>query len=276
MSKTLSDYSQNNGIQDIRHWLVHKENGPVLATAVHAGHQIRDELKPFLHADEHKLHRDEDPMTGVWAAAGDNIFVNYRSRFEVDLNRSRELALATEPEHTWGQKIWHKSPPSEMIERSLRQHDFFYAMMKIWLEDMIRQHGKILVLDIHSYNHRRDGEDAPPAPQAENPDIDLGLTTLDHDQFGPVAEAMTEGLSALPCGNRQLDVRSNVRYPDGGYWPEWVFANFGQDVCTISLEYKKFYMDEWTGQCSLPVANDLKAGLNHALKQSRKVLSQCR
>ncbi len=98
-----------------------ERGGPVLATAVHAGHFIRSELRPYLQIDEAEQMREEDPMTGVWAGIGDDIFRATTSRFEVDLNRSREKAVSTNPEDTWGLKVWKESPPEQMIESSLQR-----------------------------------------------------------------------------------------------------------------------------------------------------------
>lgn len=267
MSSSKTDLTPKN-------WKMTSSGGPVLTTAIHTGNHIRNELQPYLYANNMQLRREEDPLTDIFASVGDDVFCCYTSRFEVDLNRKRELAFATRAEQTWGLKVWRDVPPEAVIERSLEQHDIFYQMMESTLQRMIHQHGKVLVVDIHSYNHRRDGIDAP-APQSGNPDIDLGLTTLDQGQFGALAAAFTEILASQPCQGRKLDVRGNVRYPDGGYWPEWVFANFGDDICTITLEYKKFYMDEWTDTAFLPVVEDLRKGLFEAINIARKELLQC-
>lgn len=255
-----------------RTWLIHRGQGPVLCTAVHAGHMLSDELRPYLHADDEALRREEDPLTDVFASVGDDIFCSYESRFEVDLNRSRERAFATRPEDTWGMQIWREPPPRALIERSLQRHDQFYQLMSNWLEAMIAEHGKVLLLDIHSYNHRRDGPGAAPSPAESNPHIDLGQTTFDAARFGTLAGCFAETLAAQPCQDIKLDVRGNVRYPDGGHWPEWVYAQYGDDICTITLEYKKFYMDEWSGQASLPIVEDLRAGLAVAVAAAKREL----
>ncbi len=259
-----------------KRWLIHKGDGPVLATAIHAGHEIREELQPYLAADDDTRRREEDPITGIWATAGDSFFICYTSRFEVDLNRARDKACAFNPTDTWGLRIWRERPPDTLIEQSLKQHDCFYTMMSQWLEELIEQHDNVLVLDIHSYNHRRHGADAPASPASENPEIDLGLTTLHQAKFGRVAQALSDGLKMTPYQGNQLDVRGNVRYPDGGNFPEWIYANYSKNVCAITLEYKKFYMDEWTAQSSLPIVEDLRAGLCKAVIAAKEALSTCR
>ena len=255
-------------------WDVQRRGGPVLATAVHAGHAIRDELRPYLAISEGDQRREEDPMTGIWSTVGDDAFRNYTSRFQCDLNRAREKAIYETPEDSWGLKVWESQPPDEMKARSLAVWDRFYETMATWIEGLIAENGRVLLMDIHSYNHRREGPDGPEAAQADNPDIDLGVTTLDPDKFGGLLEEFEGALTASPVQGRTLDVRRNVRYPDGGHWPEWVFANYGEDVASITLEVKKFYMDEWSGDAHLPIVEDLRVAMERAADASRAVLSK--
>lgn len=256
-------------------WLIQRRGGPVIATAIHAGHDLRAELMPYICADDGDRRRDEDPMTGQWATVGDDVFCCYNSRFEVDLNRARSKAFSTDPKDTWGERIWRERPDDALVERSLRQHDAFYALMSPWIESLIRRHRRVLLLDIHSYNHRRGGAASEPADPKNNPDIDLGVTTLDRARFGTVAERLQQELARGSHEGRPIDVRCNVRYPDGGHFPEWVFANYGDEVCTITLEYKKIYMDEWSGAVWLPTVDALHQGLRRATEVARAELKQC-
>src|SRR4051812_28667298 len=82
-------------------------SGPVVWTAVHAGHDLRPEIAERIALDEDTRRREEDPFTdqlmgddGVRAAV-------HRSRFEVDLNRPRETAVYREPEDAWGLDLWN-------------------------------------------------------------------------------------------------------------------------------------------------------------------------
>ncbi len=246
--------------------------GPVMAFALHNGHQIRPSLEPHLKLSEMDQWREEDPETGVFANLGDHIFRNYVSRFEVDLNRSEDRSVYLTPEMSWGLDVWEDSLPESEVIRSKTLHKQFYDLVSGWIEDALRVHDTVLVLDIHSYNHRRDGPEGPAADIASNPDIDLGMTTLDHARFGDLADRFEAQLRAQPVCGREPDVRRNVRYPDGGHFPEWIFANYGDRVCTITVEYKKIYMDEWTSQLHLPVVEDLRLGLLRATKAARTFL----
>lgn len=244
-------------------------DGPVVATAVHDGHRMRDSLKPHLAIDDAQRRRDEDPLTGLLTSAGDVRLRVRTSRFEVDLNRPRDKALSADPADTWGITFWRDSLPASEIERSLLGHDRFYAMFRALMNALIDRWGCVFVLDIHSYNHRRDGPDAASADQAGNPDIELGVTTLDHGRWGKTAERFADALRSCSVAGREPDVRNNVRYPTGGHFPEWLFSVYGDKVCTISPEYKKIYMDEWTGQVDIDTIEDFRRGLEHAVATVR-------
>ena len=251
-------------------------DGPVLATAIHDGHRMRASLMPHLAVSEAGRRREEDPMTGSLVAVGDVRLRVLASRFQVDLNRPRDLALSTDPADTWGLQVWKGPLPDDELAISLAAHDRFYAMVSELVERLIQRWGCVLLLDIHSYNHRRDGADAAPAPVGGNPDIDVGATTLDRSRWGHAVERLVETLRGHPAGGRALDVRENVRYDGGGHFPEWLYATYGDKVCAISLEYKKIYMDEWSGQADIAVIEDLRAGLQAAVDAVRPEFSACR
>jgi N-formylglutamate deformylase len=257
-------------------WDVVLGDGPVVAAAIHDGHAVRDSLLPHMAFTEAERRRDEDPLTGMLTSVGDVRIRVRASRFQVDLNRPRAKAISTDPADTWGLKVWRGPLPADELETSLAGHDRFYAMVRALMDELLEKWGCVLVLDIHSYNHRRDGADADPAPQHRNPDIDLGVTTLDARRWGRVVDRFTEVLRDATVGGRRLDVRENVRYEGGGYFPEWLYATYGERVCAISLEYKKIYMDEWTAQADIGVVEAFRASLQEAVAAIRGEFLACR
>lgn len=250
--------------------------GPVVATAIHDGHRMRNGLLPHLAFDADQRRRDEDPMTGILTSVADVRLCVRDSRFQSDLNRPRDKAISADPDDTWGLKFWKGPLPPEQVQASQAEHDTFYAMVRSLMDALIERWDCLLVFDIHSYNHRRDGTDGPAADNAQNPDIDLGVTTLDAARWRHVAEQFASALRETPVAGRAPDVRENVRYPDGGYFPEWLHRTYGDRVCTITLEYKKIYMDEWTAQADISVLEDLRSGLDHAVRSVREQFLACR
>lgn len=259
-----------------RHWEITLGDGPVVATAIHDGHGVRDSLRRWLALGEDERLRDEDPLTGVLTTVGDVQLRVRTSRFEVDLNRPRGLAVYTDPATTWGLEVWNDDLPQSEVDRSVETYDHFYRTISTLMDSLIARWGCVLLLDIHSYNHRRDGPQVPPADQAGNPDIDLGVTTLDPSRFGNLAADLAQSLRGAPLRDGFPDVRENVRYEGGGHFPEWLYSRYGDRVCAISLEYKKIFMDEWTAKADIAMLDDLRAGLRQAVDRIRPQLDACR
>jgi hypothetical protein len=228
-------------------WSIVTGKGPLVATAIHHGHVIRKELKARCTLSESERLREEDPFTGEWTTIADARVVVHRSRFEVDLNRPREKAVYLRPEDAWGLNLWKEPPEPEMVDTSLMLHDAFYTELKQLLKKKVKSHGRFILLDLHSYNHRRGGPQAPPAAQEENPEVNVGTGNLDRELWGPVVDTFMSSLRGFDFEKRHLDVRENVKFR-GGYLSKWVQENFPGSGCTLAIEFKKFFMDEWTGE----------------------------
>ena len=117
-------------------WKLLKGGGPLVAAAVHDGHEIRPELLEIMNLEDADRLREEDPFTGMWTVVSDTRIIGTHSRFEVDLNRPREKAVYLEPQDAWGLAVWKKRPSAEIIEGSLAAYDAFYAMAKDLFSDL--------------------------------------------------------------------------------------------------------------------------------------------
>ena len=223
----------------------------VMAIAVHAGHDVRPALAPKMKVDEFVRLREEDPYTGSIAArVGPNIVVN-RSRFEVDLNRVREQAVYRSPADSWGIEVWREPLDDDEIAESLSLYDQFYEDLTQVLDGLVADHGGFVLYDIHSYNHRRPGPDAEPEPVSENPMVNLGTGSLP-DRWKPVADVFIEAMSAVRVGGELVDARPNVRF-EGRQVAKWIHDRYGERACALSIEFKKVFMDEWTGEVDDPL-----------------------
>ena len=229
-------------------------------------------MQPWLVISDEDRLREEDPLTDYFLPVADNLFRANRSRFEFDLNRVRDRALSRNPEDTWGLTIWKADLPEDMIETSLVHHDRFYAQVKQTCDELIRRHGKILFLDLHSFNHIRSGPGGAPGDHASNPDIDLGVTELNRDIYGDLVDRFADRLRSVPIAGRTPDVRENSRFPDGGNFPEWLHRVYGDAACVLTLEYKKVFMDEWTGTADILMIQRLRQGLLLAVEEARRAL----
>jgi hypothetical protein len=220
---------------------------PVAATAIHDGHDLRDEVAALMALSEADRLREEDPGTAIWATVGGTQLVATRSRFEVDLNRPREAAIYSTPEDAWGLTVWAREPSSDLVERSLAEYDAFYAEAQRLFSAMEQRFGHFVVLDLHSYNQRRDGPNSSPSDPATNPEVNVGTGSLDRDLWGLLVDRFIGDLTAFDFLGRHLDVRENVRFR-GGHFSRWIHQSFPDSACCIAVEFKKFFMDEWTGK----------------------------
>lgn len=248
-----------------RPWRIVEGEGPLVAVAIHNGHAVREELKDLYALSDHQRLREEDPFTGDWTMGiADTQVIVFRSRFEVDLNRPHSKAVYLHPEDAWGLKVWKETPGEAILEASLRLYDDFYSDLQKILQDKVDRYGRFVVFDLHSYNHRRIGPLAPLAPPLENPEVNIGTGAMDRSRWAGVVDAFIDALSRFDLLGRTLDVRENVKFR-GGYLSRWIREQFPESGCALAVEFKKFFMDEWTAQ---PFPDQIEA-IGRALQSTK-------
>lgn len=241
-------------------WTIVEGGGPIVATAVHAGNQVRTEVLREMAIRRRQRFVEEDPYTDHLTDVAGTSLVVHRSRFEVDMNRSRDRAIYRTPGDAWGLQVWRMPLPPAVRQRSLRIYDRFYADLFGVLARAGAGGRPVVVLDLHSYNHRRGGPDAPPADEALNPEINVGTGSVDRERWGGLVDRFLADFRSVDVGGRPLDVRENVRFR-GGHLSRWVHASFPGQSCCLAVEVKKFFMDEHTGE----VDETVWAGVHDAL-----------
>ncbi len=256
-------------------WQTEYGDGPLVACAVHDGHAVRPDVAECLRLSNAERLYEEDPYTGAWTSIAPTRIVARRSRFELDLNRPRDKAVYIVPADAWGLDVWKCSPSPKMVDRSLRAYDDFYAQLRLLLEQLVERHGRVVVFDLHSYNHIRDGRGGPASDPAANPEINLGTGSMPRDRWAPIVDRWLADMRGYDYFGRRLDVRENVKF-FGGHLPGWIHQNFPETVCALAIEVKKFFMDEWTGELdagqhealhgALSVAAD---GVRHELEKNK-------
>jgi len=235
-------------------------DGQFIATAIHNGHDVRPDVAAELALPEADRLREEDPHTDEIGAFIPARVVVHRSRFEVDLNRTREEAVYRTSEEAWGLDILREPPLAEaLVAGSLDVYDAFYAELAGRL-DPVAERGPFVVFDVHSYNHRRDGVDAAEAPGEDNPEVNVGTGSVDHQRFGTVVDTFMESLRAAPTSAGALDVRENVRFR-GRQLAAWTHARYPGRGLVLALEFKKTFMDEWTGDVDRARVGELARAL---------------
>ncbi len=254
-------------------WTFTQGDQPLVAVALHDGHDLRPEVANLLAMDRHQRKREEDPFTAIWTHIADTRLVVQRSRFEVDLNRPRENAIYLQPQDAWGLDLWRSPPSAQLVARSLAAYDAFYGKIEPVFADLERRFGCFVVYDLHTYNHLRGGFDAPPADQQHNPEINLGTGSLSCD-WDPLVERFITDLRAFNFLGRQLDVRENVQFR-GGHFSRWVHQQFPNSACVLAIEVKKFFMDEWSHKPDRIQVNAIREALHSTVPGVLECLRQC-
>jgi hypothetical protein len=230
-----------------RWWTVQYGAGPVVATAIHNGHGLSAAVAEAMALPDADRLREEDPFTGEAVRDVPSHVVVHRSRFEFDLNRPPDGAIYLTPDQSWGLKVWKHQPSDELVARSLAIHADYYAMLAQLLDGVASRHERFALIDVHSYNHRRDGPGGDPAPQRQAPDINIGTFSMPRDHWAFLLDPLTEALRDFDFNGRKLDVRENVAFEGKGYQARFVHERYPLRGCAIAFEFKKFFMDEWTG-----------------------------
>ncbi len=255
------------------HQIFRHQRDAIVAAAIHDGHTIRPAIVSDIGISESERLREEDPYTAILTQFVETQIVGTRSRFEVDLNRPREKAVYLKPDDAWGLTVWKSKPNSAVLAESLGEYDSFYADVKELLDDLVSEFRHVVVFDIHTYNHKRDGADGATADQATNPEVNLGTGTLDRDYWARLVDRFVSDLRSYPIAGRSLDVRENVKF-QGGEFARWIHTHYPKQVCALSIEFKKFFMDEWSGEVDLATLMDLFDLLSSTIPGVRQSLDE--
>jgi hypothetical protein len=237
-------------------WTINRGPGPVIATAIHDGHGVRDDVARAMKISDSDRLREEDPFTGEAVRGVPNHVIVHRSRFEFDLNRGVDGAVYETPEQAWGLDVWHERPDRALVQRSLALHSSYYMMLGTLLDAVAGSHDRIVVLDVHSYNHMRDGPDGNPTDPNQAPDINIGTFSMPRERWAFLLDPLMEAMRGFDFNGRRLDVRENVAFQGKGEQTRFIHERYPRQACAIALEFKKFFMDEWTGE---PDPEELRA-----------------
>ena len=248
-------------------WTVRRADDAIVATAIHDGSDLRPEVAAAMVLPEDERLREEDPFTGHAVGDVPTHVIPHRSRFEVDLNRAEDEAVYLTPDQCWGLQVWRSPPEPEVVEASRRYHRAFYTMLADLLDGVAAAHGRFVVFDVHSYNHRRNGPGGPAMAAEAAPEINIGTHSMPRAQWAFLLDPLMQAMRGFDFNGRRLDVRENVAFQGRGELARFVHARYPGTGCAIALEFKKFYMDEWTG---LPDHDALPA-MRAFLRQSADV-----
>ncbi|MGH7502407.1 MAG: N-formylglutamate amidohydrolase, partial [Longimicrobiales bacterium] len=106
------------------------------------------------------------------------------------------------------------------------------------------------------------------------PDVNVGTGTLDRGRWSNIVDRFMSDLRVHPGRSGELDVRENVRFR-GGYLTQWVHERFPAAGCGLAIEFKKTFMDEWTGVADAARVEFLHGALASTVEGVLEELSRC-
>ncbi len=230
-----------------RWWTVTRGPGPIIAAAIHDGHGLRPEVAAAMILPDADRLREEDPFTAQAIVDVATHIIVHRSRFEFDLNRGADGAVYETPDQCWGLNVWEDTPSPALVAESLAIHAAYYRMLGHLLDDVAAQHARFVLLDVHSYNHRRDGPDGAAIDPDKAPDVNIGTFSMPREQWAFLVDPLMEAMRGFDFNGRRLDVRENIAFEGKGEQTRFVHEVYPGRGCAIALEFKKFFMDEWSG-----------------------------
>lgn len=232
---------------------------PVFGFALHAGNSIRDDLLPKLNLARKQMLKEEDPGTEKLIELLPNRIYPLFSRFECDLNRPKigcpvENAVYTEPSLAWDLEVYRPSLTREEIDRSLEAYKEFYWLVEGLCQEIEKRHDFGVLIDMHTYNTRG---------RKNLPDIHLGTKHQSEERFSDDICRFLNYLRQVKIHGKPLSVIENdVRIGFfGGRLNRWVAEKFS-NILVLSLEMKKFFMDEDEGHFYEDTFSELKSEMN--------------
>jgi N-formylglutamate amidohydrolase len=268
----MSGASATLGTDSSAWWTMHRGESPLVGTAIHNGHGLPAGLAAYSVISEEGRLREEDPFTEFAIRDMPNRIVVHQSRFAVDLNRPRNQAIYLKPEQSWGVEVFAPPPSPELVARVLRMHDQYYEALRTFLGQLVEQFGRFVVLDIHSYNHRRDGRAASATSIELAPEINIGTFSMDRARWAHVVDPFIERLREFQFRGKQMDVRENVAFQGRGEQTRFIHSAFPRSGCAIAVEFKKFFMDEWTGEPDREALDAIRAMLGSTVPLLEEIL----
>lgn len=253
-------------------WTMRRAASPVVGTAIHDGHALPAGFAAIMAIADEVRRREEDPFTEFFIRDLPNRIVVHQSRFAVDLNRDRDGAMYLKPQQSWGVQVFSQPPSPDLVRQVMRIHDHYYAGLRTFLRQVEEQFGGFVVLDVHSYNHRRDGPDAPAASADLTPQVNIGTFSMDRQRWAHVVHPFMERLRAFEFRGRRMDVRENVAFQGRGEQTRFIHHAFPATGCAIAVEFKKFFMDEWTGESDPGALDAIRSMIRSTLPLLEEIL----
>lgn len=231
---------------------------PVVATAIHDGHHLPDDLKLQCALSESERLYEEDPFTGRFIQESPITFIGQDSRYYYDLNRLPDEAIY---DVAWGRSVWRVPLSETQRERALKRYERCYTVMHHLLSvlESSFQGETLLLFDIHSYNYKRWGREVP--------EINIGTSQISRNQWGKTLdrylELLTEHFDSFWVAE------NNTFFGKGGFLGQLMHSH--PQCLVLATEFKKYFCDEEHGEVFHEAVEDTRHKLAEVMRKMRLV-----
>jgi len=223
-------------------------------TAIHAGNRIREDLQDVVEVSLADRYREEDPGTEEFIKDFPIQIVARDSRFEYDINRASDRAVYLTPDMAWRLNVWKRPLTQDEINISLAKHDEFHRLMDIVVDYLLQQNKNAIIFDSHSYCYQR--EERLPWYVDKKPVINLGTESINQPVFGTMIKIFLDHLEKISINGRSISVAENEIFK-GGYLAKRFCTQHHDRLVVFAIEFKKIFMDEWSGEFYQPIFEEL-------------------
>ncbi|MDF2155219.1 flavohemoglobin expression-modulating QEGLA motif protein [Vibrio sp. CAU 1672] len=230
---------------------------PVVCAAIHAGSRFRNDIAKQCILTAEERFFEEDPFTDDMILSQPITLVGLDSRFEYDLNRA--LTLSTYYKSAWSRQVWGKPLSKKQRAESHRKHAAFYTLYEALIHKLETKFGMVVVFDIHSYNYKRQRQDAPV--------FNIGTAQIDLERWGAVVKRFRDELNKIELPNLSSSAELDAVFEGRGYLISHTNAHFDRTL-VLPTEVKKVFMEEETGTVYPLVLESLQSGLKEAFSQT--------
>ena len=229
-----------------------QEYVPYVCTAIHNGHELREELKTAcLLSQEERLY-EEDPYTADFIQSLPITLVGCDSRYEYDLNRSEEECIY---EEAWGKKVWSRKLTNDEKALSIAKHRMFYQVLDTLISKLEIDFGSALIYDIHSYNYKRHKVSFL---------FNIGIENIDVKKYNSQISYWKRQLLTIKTRKIKPEVSVNHIFYGRGQLLRYIKNNFSNTL-VLATEVQKVFMNELNGQPFPLVIQTLARGFKSAI-----------
>jgi N-formylglutamate amidohydrolase len=233
--------------------------------SMHSGHRVRKEILEILAVPEEDRYREEDPFMDRFISDFPIRICGRDSRFEYDLNRNPYRALYDYDKPQWGLKVWNRELTEKERLQSINKHREFHGLLELVCRYLLSQHNHALLFDMHSYCYQREIRQV--WQQDERPEINIGTGAVNRKIFDPAIICFKSNLRRTKIDDRPLRISENEIF-FGGYLSRHLSRIYHERLLVLALEYKKIFMDEWTGTLHQEVLDKLIKDFNRAVDRA--------